>query len=188
MSYSSDTSELFVSEETRLAFHQLCMQQIELEKQNEELRQANWKLDSALTRYFELYEQAPVGCCSLSDTGVILDGNHTAASLLGLARDALINHPFSLFIHQDDQNVFSRHCNQMFTTCAGANGCELRMVKRDGTVFWAHLTTAASQRAGDKAVCNLVITDISDQAGESGRQVFPAFELGEKYFSGGCSG
>ena len=41
--------------------HELEVHKIELEMQNEELREARVELESALTRYTEMFEFAPIG-------------------------------------------------------------------------------------------------------------------------------
>ena len=162
MEPSSDTVDLQVSEETRLMFHQLCAHQIELELQNETLRQTQGELESARTRYFDLYDQAPVGYLTLSDTGLILEANLTAANLLDLARDSLIGQPLTRFIHANDQDIFHLYRKQNLDTCEGPNGCELRMAKQDGSIFWAHLATSTVRQAGGPAECRIVINDISN--------------------------
>jgi len=58
---------------SRQALHELRLHQIELEMQNEELRAAQLELEAARARYFEIYDLAPVGYCSVSQTGLILD-------------------------------------------------------------------------------------------------------------------
>jgi hypothetical protein len=59
-------------EDTERMLHELRVHQIELEMQNEELRQAQALLDTERARYFDLYDLAPVGYCTLSDAGLIL--------------------------------------------------------------------------------------------------------------------
>ena len=84
-------------------FHELYVHQAELELQNEELRQTQIALDAAKTRYFELYDLAPVGYLTLSKKGLITQANFAAATMLGLPRRALVKKPFSNFIDNDNK-------------------------------------------------------------------------------------
>ncbi len=149
-----------VSEELRLRFHELSIYQIELEAQNLELHRIQGELDDARARYFDLYDLAPVGYCTLSERGLILEANLTAATLLGVARGALIIQQLTRFIHKEDHDIYYMYCKQNLPTC-GPEVCELRMVKEDETVFWAQLATSTVLLAGGKTECRMVITDIS---------------------------
>ncbi len=160
-SRSPDTLDAQTPEETRLIFHELSVHQIELEMQNEELRRLQSELDSERARYFDLYDFAPVGYCTLSDTGVILEANRTIAKMLGLSQGDLINQPFFLFIDGKDQDVFCLHNAQ--NDVFDPQVCELRMVKQNGTKFWAHLATTAVRTASGQLECRLVISDITDR-------------------------
>ena len=60
----------------------LRQHQLELEMQNQELRQSQAALEIARKRFFNLYEHAPVGYCSVSEQGLIIEANLNAASLL----------------------------------------------------------------------------------------------------------
>ena len=165
-----DTLDAQTPEETRLIFHELSVHQIELEVQNEEFRRLQSELDSERARYFDLYDFAPVGYCTLSDTGVILEANRTIAKMLGLSQGDLINQPFFLFIDGKDQDVFCLHNAQ--NDVFDPQVCELRMVKQNGTKFWAHLATTAVRTASGQLECRLVISDITDrkQAEEAVRE------------------
>jgi len=72
--------------------HDLQVHQIELELQNEELRQAQDALEASRARYFDLYDLAPVGYFTLDEGGLILEANLTGATLLGVSRGALVRH------------------------------------------------------------------------------------------------
>ncbi|MDP2706156.1 MAG: PAS domain-containing protein [Burkholderiales bacterium] len=97
---SPENIEALSREETRQMLHELRVHQIELEMQNEELRESQAALDAVRARYFDLYDLAPVGYCTVSEPGLIMQANLTAASLLGVARSALVKRPLSRFIHK----------------------------------------------------------------------------------------
>lgn len=155
-----DDSERSSPEETRRLLHELRVHQIELELQNEELRRSQVELDIERARYVDLYDLAPVGSCSVDATGLILEANLTASTLLGVAHGALITQPISRFIAKDNQDVYDLHRRQ-FTETGESQEVELRMVTNDGTQFWAHLTTAVAQDEGGALVCRIVMSDVT---------------------------
>ncbi|MCX7004471.1 MAG: PAS domain S-box protein, partial [bacterium] len=137
--------------------------QIELELQNEELRQAHAALDTARARYFDLYDMAPAGYVTVSEAGLILEANLSAATLLGRGRNTLATQPiFTNFILKEDQDTYYRHRQQLFATGVPRT-YELRMVKKDGTPVWVHLAASIAQEAarGAEPVCRIVLSDIS---------------------------
>jgi PAS domain S-box-containing protein len=138
--------------------------------QNEELRRTQAELDAARARYFDLYDLASVGYFTLSDQGLILEANHMAASLLGVAKSALVKQPIFRFILPEDQDIYYLHCTQLFETHSASSeqagepqACELRMVKSDGTTFLAHLAATAAQDADGEPVCRVVLNDITER-------------------------
>ncbi len=72
------------------------LHQIELVAQNEELKRLKSALEQDRMRYFKLYELDPVGYCTISDAGLILQANLCAANLLGgVDRGLMIERPLS---------------------------------------------------------------------------------------------
>jgi PAS domain S-box-containing protein len=140
--------------------HELQVHQIELEMQNDNLRMAYAELDSLRARYFDLYDLAPVGYCTLSEKGLILEANLIAATLLGVSRSTLIHRPISQFILKEDQDMYYLHRKQLFET-GKSQACDLRMVKNDGTVFWAHLEAATAQNENGEPLFRIIIGDVS---------------------------
>ncbi|MEI6810274.1 MAG: histidine kinase dimerization/phosphoacceptor domain -containing protein [bacterium] len=149
-------------EETRQTLHELHVHQIELKIQNEELRRSHEEMDIVRARYFALYDLAPVGYCTINEKGLILEANLTAATLLGMARSDLLKQPISRFIFNEDQHIYYQHRKQLFDT-GKQQTCELRMVKNDGTEFWAHLESTEAHDANGIPVPEgrVVMSDIT---------------------------
>ena len=159
--FSPKNLDRLTPEETRETLHELYVHQIELEMQNEELRRAQVELDSARARYFDLYDLAPVGYCTTSETGLIQEANLTAATLLDVSRDKLVKQPFSRFIHKEDRDIYYRHHKQICES-GTPQVCELRLVKRDATSFWARMVTTRTQEAEGAQLCRVVVSDITE--------------------------
>lgn len=165
-------------EENRRILNELRVHQIELEMQNEELRHAQSELDASRARYFSLYDLAPVGYCTLSEKGRILEANLTAATLLNVARGTLVGQSITRFIHKEDQDIHYLHGKQLFEVHSAIlqgqvqagieqtverQAYELRMVRNDGTSFWAHLAATVAQDEAGSPVCRVVMDDITDR-------------------------
>ncbi len=148
--------------DTRALVHELQVHQIELEMQNEELRRAQAALDAARTRYFDLYDQAPVGYVTVSEKGLILEANLNAAALLGATRAALVQQPLTQFIFKEDQEIYYRHRQQLWAADSPQT-CELRMVQLGGTIIWARLESASTPDADGAPVCRVVLSDITER-------------------------
>ncbi len=150
------------NEKLQETLHKLHLHQIELKMQNEELQRTQVELDASRTRYFDFYNLAPVGFLTTSDSGLIMEANLPAATLLGVTRDALIKQPVTRFILKEDQDIYYLHRNQNSKTDE-SNTCELRTVKPDGTTSWVHLATTALQQADGATEYRIVMSDITDR-------------------------
>jgi PAS domain S-box-containing protein len=157
MAGATDVASL-TPEETRHAVHELRVHQIELELQNEELRRAQQELEASRARYFDLYDLAPVGYCTLSETGLILEANLTIATLLRVSRSELDKQLLSRFIFEKDQDTYYLHRKKLLETSAPQT-CELRLQKTDGEVCWARMDATAAQEAD--GTCRVVLSDIT---------------------------
>lgn len=157
-----EAAESLSPEAVQQVLLELRVYQTELEMQNDELRRAQLQLEAARARYFDIYDLAPVGYCMVSTTGLILEANLTAATLLGIARGALVMLRFSRFIGKADQDVFYLHFKQVFAS-GQPQRCDLRMQKDDGTPFWAHLESVMAQDADGVTALRIVISDITER-------------------------
>jgi PAS domain S-box-containing protein len=144
--------------------HELGTHQIELEMQNEELRNARDELESSRNQYAELYDFAPVGYFTIDAQGLIEGVNLTGAQLLGIERGLLLKRPFISFIAEAaDREIFSKHLEEVFQKQGNQTG-EIRLKKRDGAAFTAQLQSRAKENIDGKAgSIRTTIVDITER-------------------------
>ena len=142
--------------------HELRVHQIELEMQNDELLRTQERLEASRERYFDLYDQAPVGYLTISEAGSIVEANLTAATLLGVPRSALSGQPMSRFVLPEDQDVYYLHRRYLFET-GSPQACELRLLRRDGSSLWARLEATVVQEPGGVRASRSVLSDIDER-------------------------
>lgn len=159
-------------EKARLLLHELHVHQIELQMQNDELRKTQGELEASRARYFDLYDLAPVGYCNLNRDGILLEANLTAANLLGVTRNTMVNRPFSNFVAREYQDVYY-HFRKLFVkreiAPAGVSSpndtVELRMTRQDAKPFWARLEVKAAKNADGSIGYRVLLSDISERIG-----------------------
>ncbi len=144
----------------RQTLHELQVHQIELQMQNEELQTAQVLLDKVRARYFDLYDLAPVGYCTVSEQGLVTEANLATAALLGLSRSYIVGQPISRFIARAHQDRYYTHNRQVRST-GEAHTCELQLVKSDGQPFWATMTTTTALEDDGAWVLRVVLSDIT---------------------------
>ncbi|MCX6064769.1 MAG: PAS domain S-box protein, partial [Chloroflexi bacterium] len=149
-------------EQLDLALEELKGYRTELEMQNDELRQSQELVETTRARYFELYDLAPVGYCTISEKGLILEANLTAANLLGVPKTAIIKKPFSLFVVKEHQNIYYLKRKKLIEADS-SQAFELQMLKKDGTSFWARLETSAALDINGAPMIRVTISDITEQ-------------------------
>lgn len=158
---SAQTAESALPDDVRKTLHELQVHQIELEMQNEELRRTQLQLDASRARYFDLFDLAPVGYCTLSEQGLIVEANIAAAALLDVSRSELVGQRFSRFILTTFQDTFYLCRKRLFET-GNSQTCELKMTKSDGAQLWIGLTTTAAQSDMGTPLQRVVLIDITD--------------------------
>lgn len=145
-------------EETQRILYELQVHQIELEMQNEELRRTQAALDCSYLRYFDLYNLAPVGYCTVSEQGLIMQTNIAAATMLGMLRAEMVKQPIARFIFQDDQDIHYLNRKQLMAT-GEPQSYELRMIKKDGLPFWVHLAGTVARGVDGGPEYRFVLSD-----------------------------
>lgn len=143
-------------------FHELQVSQIELEIQNENLRQSQFELEQSRGRYMDFYDLAPVGYLTLSANSRILEINLTGAGLLGLSRDELLYRSFSPHVAAEYSERWQQNFNSVLASDA-AQSCELALLRCDGSKFFARLDCLRQRKFDESLVVRVVLIDISDR-------------------------
>ena len=124
--------------------HELRVHQIELEMQNESLRENRIALELSQAKYFDLYDLAPVGYFTISKKGIILEANLTGARMLGMDRPQLIGRALGGFISDQDQSQYYAYreklANHLF-----ASAIQVQMVRGDGSTLHVQLESLVSE-------------------------------------------
>ena len=149
----------------KVLLHELHVHQIELEMQNEELQDANQKLELMRNRYLDLYEFSPVGFMTLADDNFISVCNLKVCSLLGMERRALLHSRFAILIADDDKDRWYQFSRDMKKSPQGEEKSIDLVVKRsNGTSFYARLNCLRLEDITDTPdSLQLVMTDVSQE-------------------------
>ena len=139
--------------------HELEVHQIELEMQNEELREAREAMEALLEKYTDLYDFAPVGYLTLDQQGVICEANLAGASLLGMARSALMNRRFGHFVSSADLPNFDTFLQKAFSSKV-RQGCDVTLKVEGRPPLEVELEAIAFESG---QACRMAVTDITQR-------------------------
>jgi PAS domain S-box-containing protein len=160
--------------DARRLVHELQVHQIELELQNEQLRESRAEVEALLERFTEFYDYAPVGYLILGRDGAIRQVNLTGAHLLGLERGGLQGRRLGIFFSEPDragfnaflENAFGSRENTVFeaTLEGGSQGSQTMLLTASGS--------------SDGQECRIMLTDVTElrRASERLTQVYAEVE------------
>ncbi|HUT38635.1 MAG TPA: PAS domain S-box protein [Methanoregula sp.] len=141
--------------------HELQVHQIELEVQADELLRAQLALTESLDQYLDLYEFAPLGYLTLTDTALISQANLTAAGLFCVERTRLVNAGFREWIVPEDLETWDRYFTNLLQSDIKLTA--ILMLKRgDETTFPARLERIRLGNSSTGQSIRVAISDISD--------------------------
>lgn len=143
--------------------HELRLHQVELERQNEELRHAHVVQEESRDCYVGLYDFAPVGYLTLTREGLIAEINLTAARLLGVDRKKLPPHHFSAFVAPKDVEC----CRLFFSDIKHnqRNNTELMLKRSDGALFPVQMECRCVMSGGKGSMLRMTLTESKQAKG-----------------------
>lgn len=146
--------------------HELQVHQVELEMQNQELRESRAAMETATARYTDFYDFSPAGFVSLARNASIVQINLAGALLLGSERMALTGKGFSQFVAAPDKAVFTALLQRVFATPIKQT-CEIGLVPAQAHAASMGVNEASTIvqidaiRSADGQECRAVVVDVS---------------------------
>ena len=160
ISLSPDNNHEIVEKSLVEIIHELQVYQIELEIQNEELKNAHLKIEQTRDEYINLYDFAPVGYFTLTGESLISQVNLTGAELLGITRNKLTNARFRKFIDPVMNEIWDRFFFHLVSQ--GMKQTTTLLLKRsDGAVIHTRIEGVRVEEGGTSEY-RLMVSDISD--------------------------
>ncbi|MBW8334499.1 MAG: PAS domain S-box protein [Prolixibacteraceae bacterium] len=135
--------------------HEIDVQQVELEMQNEELRLAVEKAETATA----LYDSAPSGYFTIDTNCTISELNHSGANLLKSERSLLINKDLRYFVSPESLLVFNGFLHKAFETNCKQT-CEISLSINFNPLPYVYLEGIVSENSSK---CILVAVDITER-------------------------
>ncbi len=147
---------------------ELKVHQIELEMQNQELRETQLSLEVSRKRYFSLFDLAPVPYFLFSEKHIVEEMNLVATELLGSGRRELVQRTFSLHLTEESRPLFHAHLRQVFAGESVATA-ELRVISKDGKLrhVIARSTLLPGEGTGIKQALTACMDVTSEREAES---------------------
>jgi hypothetical protein len=142
--------------------HELQVHEIELEMQNEELRQARAEreeMEAQLGKYSELYDYAPVGYFNLDRDGIIRAVNLTGTGFLSTERSMLIGQCLGFFISDETRPVFHDFRDKVFAS-EFKETCEVVFLKKRRSPLFVQIEAVVSE---SREECRAVVIDITER-------------------------
>ncbi len=160
--------------------HELQVHEIELEMQNESLRQTQQSLEESRDRYVDLYDFAPVGYLTLTREALICETNLTCAAMLRVDRRKLVHRRFAHFVAAEDLDLWYRHFLHV-AVHGKKQRCELTLQRGDGSRLYVQMDCAYQANDGEAPTIRIAIADHTERkhAEEELRIAAIAFESQE---------
>lgn len=143
--------------------HEIRVHQIELEMQNEELKQANIVAEKSLSKYYNLYELSPIGYFTIDEHLKILEVNQAGADLLEVKKRFLLNNYFQNFIAKEYLSIFMKFIMKISASKTRHN-CEVRLYGKANNHLYVLITGISVKSPADSGnQIWLSVFDITDR-------------------------
>ena len=149
--------------EVQRLVHELAVQQLELERQNEQIRSAQHELEAERDRVADLYQLAPVAHLILDRMGTVVEATVLAVALLGVDYGRLARRRFHERVVPADWVKLSRHLTDVFAGTARRT-CDVGILTgRDAARLVRVSSVAVPDAGGQLTRCRMALMDITER-------------------------
>ena len=149
--------------EVQRLVHELAVQQLELERQNEQIRSAQHELEAERDRVADLYQLAPVAHLILDRMGTVVEATVLAVALLGVDYGRLARRRFHERVVPADWVKLSRHLTDVFAGTARRT-CDVGIhTGRDAARLVRVSSVAVPDAGGQLTRCRMALMDITER-------------------------
>ena len=142
--------------------HELQVHQVELDLQEDELRNSRAEVEAALVRSNQLYDSAPVALFTIERNTALVELNQTGARLLGGEPEALRGRPLAGFLTPSGGDALHILLSRVAEGLA-APACTLELATTDGAPL-RMFATASADPAGPRFLMALLELGERDEA------------------------
>jgi len=161
LTHSVGKAESLSLEEIKVLFHEYQVHQIELELQNEELRNTQKQFEITRDRFARLFNEAPVGYLSVDQSGIIAQANQTFADMVNRQTHLVSGKALVDFIATRDRSAFLGRFKAFFKN---PQGKELTFALQGADVLVRCVGRIETQDPEASRQLLLILSDISQQA------------------------
>jgi PAS domain S-box-containing protein len=139
---------------------ELRLRRVELEQQNEELRLGRVEIEAGLQKYYDLYDFAPVGYCTVDCKGKIRESNLAGALLLGVDRSCLLERNIGDFVTEVSRRWLALFFERVFSAEKKATG-EIRVPDGEGSERHLYLEGSSFEAPSGEQQCRIAMMDVT---------------------------
>jgi PAS domain S-box-containing protein len=149
--------------------------------QNQDVLRAKDELKTALDKYTDLYDFAPLGYFTLDRNGAISAVNLSGASLLGVERSRLLGRRFGLFVAVEARKFFSDFLGNVLVSQT-KKSCEVTLTGEGNHPLFVQIEAMADALSKE---CSIAVIDITERrlVEQERERGVAALQKSEKKFS-----
>lgn len=140
---------------------ELQAHQIELEMQNEALRDSQRQLEESRNRYSVLYTFAPIGYFLLDRNALILEVNLKGSELFQIEGTLLTKTPFALYIVNEDRKAFYAYFKKVLKN-ESVERYSTQLRRKDGNSLPVEIHSVLIRDLTEGPLCLAVVTETAD--------------------------